>query len=238
MGGAAAPRSTVTAVAAAHRIARRSAQDILVETEIELLREDAAPFPWHIPVSSAREITATLDGETVPIAVEPGGTIAKVVLPEAGTHRLRVRRWAAARAEEAGVQVLSLPVNPTPMALLSVDPPGDGIPQGEAVARGRIERRPDGSLAGRLGPADRLVVRWAKAGGGAGAAREAGSVDGMILWDVTPAGDRLRAHLTYHGRDEITSVRLAHEAGLVLRTVRRLARRGSTGRTARAISGC
>jgi hypothetical protein len=212
------PRSSVTAISAAHRVARRSEWEILVETEIELAARGPGPFAWRVPVSSARDISATLGGEPVPIAVEPGGGRAAVALPKAGNYLLRVRRWAAARADDAGAQVLNLPVNPAPMAVLVVEPPGDGIPQGTAVTRGRIERRPDQSLAGRLGPSDRIVVRWTPAGRAA-AGRERGPVDGLILWDVTPAGDRLRARLTYHRNEEIAAVRLAHDAGLLLRSV-------------------
>ena len=162
--------------------------------------------------------------------------MAKVVLPKAGTHRLRVRRWAAARAEEAGVQILSLPVNPTPIALLSIDPPGDGIPQGEAVARGRIERRPDGSLAGRLGPADRLVVRWAKSGG---AARDAGPVDAHdpLGRDAGRRPAPRASDLSRSRRDHLGSPVTRGGPGAPHRPGRP-ARRGPTERTAGAISGC
>ncbi len=88
------PRPTVTAVSAEHRVARRSAQEILVETEIELMARGRGPFAWSVPVASARDISATMDGQAVPVAVEPGGALAKVVLPGAGTHRLRIRRFA------------------------------------------------------------------------------------------------------------------------------------------------
>jgi hypothetical protein len=213
------PRSSVTAISAAHRVARRSEQEILVETEIELAARGPGPFAWRVPVSSARDISATMGGQPVPISVEPGGERAAVVLPKAGNYLLRLRRSAGTRTDEAGAQVLSLPVNAAPMALLTVEPPADGVPQGTAVTRGRIEHRPDQSLAGRLGPSDRIVVRWAGSGHGA-AAREGGPIDGLILWDVTPAGDRLRARLTFHRDEEIASVRLAHDAGLMLRSVR------------------
>lgn len=214
----AASRPTVTAVASAHRVSRKSGTEILVETEIELAARGPGPFEWRVPVASAREISATLGGEPVPIAVEPGGRTARVVLPGAGNYLLSLRRWASARGEEAGAGVLSLPINATPSARLIVAPPADGVPQGVAVTRGRMERRPDGSLDGRLGPCDRIVVRWTRDGRDA-VPREVGPVEGLILWDVTPAGDRVRAHLTYHRDEEIASVRLAHDPGVVLRSV-------------------
>jgi hypothetical protein len=213
------PRATVTALSAAHRVARRSGQAILVETEIELDARGHGPLAWRIPVSSARDISAALDGQSVPIAVEPGGDVATVVLPTAGNHRLRLRRWTAARSEEGGAEVINLPVNAIPAARLIVDPPADGTPQGIAVTRGRIERRPDRTMAGQLGPIDRITVRWARPGRDA-TARAVGPVEGLILWDVTQAGDRIRTSLTYHGNDEITTIRLEHDAGLVLRSVR------------------
>jgi hypothetical protein len=213
------PRTTITALSAVHRVGRRSGQDVIVETEIELDAGGHGPCAWRIPVSTARDISATLDGQSVPLAVEPGGEFATVVLPTDGKHRLRLRRWTSARSEDGGVESINLPVNAIPVARLTVDPPADGIPQGTAVARGRIERQSDQTLAGRLGPSDRIVVRWTRPGRDA-TARAVGSVDGLILWDVTPAGDRVRARLTYHGNGEMTTIRLAHDAGLVLRSVR------------------
>ena len=164
----------------------------------------------------ARDVSARLGGEPVPIAVEPGGRTATVALPGAGNFLLSLRRWAGARADEAGSEVLSLPVNPTPAARLIVVPPVNGVPQGVAVARGRVERKPDQTLDGPLGPSDRIVVRWTT--GRAAAIRNAGPVEGLFLWDVTPAGDRLRARLSYHRGDEIDSVRIAHGPGVLLRS--------------------
>jgi hypothetical protein len=217
--GATATEATVIAVASGHRVSRKGAQDILVETEIELAARGAGPFVWRIPVSGSRDISATIGGEPTPIAVEAGGETATVVLPRAGNYLLSLRRWAVARGEDAGAEVLSLPVNATPAARLLVDPPGDGMPQGLPLTRGRIEPKPDGSLDGRLGPADRIVVRWSRTGRDA-AAHPSGPVDGLLLWDVTPAGDRVRARLTYHRTDETASVRLSHGAGVILRSAR------------------
>jgi hypothetical protein len=209
---------TVTAVSAEHRVARRSEQDILVETEIELMARGRGPFAWSVPVSSARDISATMDGQAVPVAVEPGGTLAKVVIPGAGAHRLLIRRFAGVHAEETGAEVLNLPINAMPTARLVIEPAADGVPQGVPVARGRIERGPDRSITGRLGPSDRIVVRWTKPGR-ADTPRHAAPVEGLLLWDVTPAGDRVRARLTFRRTEEIPAVRLAHDAGLALRSV-------------------
>jgi hypothetical protein len=111
-----ATTTTVTAISATHRVARRDEREILLETELELVARGRAPFAWSVPVSAARDISARMDGLAVPIAVEPGGTLAKVVIPSAGVHRLRIRRVASAPAEEAGAEMLSLPVNAVPTA--------------------------------------------------------------------------------------------------------------------------
>ncbi len=114
--------------------------------------------------------------------------------------------------------MLSLPVNAMSTARLIVEPAADGLPQGVPVGRGGIERGADRSIMGRIGPSDRIVVRWTKPGR-ADTPRHTGPVEGLLLWDVTPAGDRLRARLTYRRAEEIPAVRLAHDAGLALRSV-------------------
>ena len=212
------PAATVTAVSALHRVARVAAQQIIVESRFELQARGRAPFSWEFPVSFARDIGATLDGESCPIAIVPGGAKAQVVIPGAGTHVLRLHRSVAAAADESGSEAISLPINPMPTARVIVEPPGDGVAQGHLAARGLIELKPDRTLSGRLGPADRIVIRWSKPGP-AGALRTVGSVEGLALWDVNPAGDRLRARLTYHQPREISTIRLSHEPGLILRSV-------------------
>ena len=192
-----------------------------METELELAARGPGPFVWRFPVSSSREITATIGGATVPIAVEPGGATARIVLPGAGNYLLALRRQAATRKDESGAEVLRLLVNATPSARLIVAPASGSMPQGVPETRGRMERQPDGSLDGRLGPSDRIVIRWPPAGQDREVdARPSGSVEGLILWDVTPAGDRVRARLTCHREDAIASVRVAHKRGVVLRSAR------------------
>lgn len=215
-----APSGSVIAVSATHRVARSVGPEVSVDSEIELLARGPGPFGWSVPVASAREITAEVDGRPAPIAVDPSGARARLTISGAGAHRLRLRRWAGVRAEEAGVESIRLPVGALPTARLVLAPPRAGIPQGTADARGRLESAADGSLVGRLGPAGRIVVRWERPGLPASAARNAGPVDGLLLWDVTPAGDRLRERLTYHHGEEIAAVWLWHDADLALRSVR------------------
>ena len=65
----------------------------------------------------------------------------------------------------------------------------DGQLDVELVTRGGTEREADHRLLGRLGPADRIQVCWGKPAAGS-VDRSSGNVDGLILWDLTPAGDR------------------------------------------------
>ncbi len=214
-------KAGVIALASGHRVTRKRAGEILVETEIELAaRGGPGPFAWLVPVASAREITAMMGGEPVPIAVEPGGATARIILPGPGNYLLSLRRWASARLDESGAEVLSLPINATPTARVVVAPPAESMGRGVAVTRGHLETTPNGTLDGRLGPCDRLIVRWTPPNGPVRPAIEPGTVGALVLWDVTPAGDHVRARLTYHRADEIASVRLAHDPGLILRSVR------------------
>jgi hypothetical protein len=84
-----------------------------------------------------------------------------------------------------------------------------------ATARGRIETR-DGGVAGLLGPADRLEVRWA-AGAVDEPAAPTGTVEGLLLWDAEPAGDHVKARLTFRKPGGTSTIRLGLTPGLVLR---------------------
>ena len=159
------PRPTVTAVAAAHRVARRSEQDILVETEIELLARGRAPSPGGPGVVRPGHLGDA--GRRAGADRRGAGRRHGDGRPPAGPGRTccALRRWAAAGREEAGAEVLSLPINPTPTARLIVDPPGDGIPQGDAVDA-RSDRAEARRIAGRpAGPGrpDRRPVDEARA---------------------------------------------------------------------------
>jgi hypothetical protein len=155
------PPSNVWAVAAVHHVERVSAQNILVSTELQLMAEGQPPFLWEIPVALTRDIQATLDGRAQPVSIEPGGIKARVWIPRSGSHVLRLSRSAAAKAE-AAVERLDLSINAIPSARLIVEPPRDGIPQGEVTAYGRTELQPDQTLISWLGPTDRIDLRWAK----------------------------------------------------------------------------
>ncbi|HKI17761.1 MAG TPA: hypothetical protein VKA15_07760, partial [Isosphaeraceae bacterium] len=247
--------SSVRAVSALHRVLRKSAQDIVVETELELAAFGPGPFSWVIPVAFARDIEVTLDGKSIPVSIEPGGAKGVVAIPGsgewraesgeplrgppghaidtrhssilsplptphspngAGSHLLRVRRSTGTKIE-AGQETLVLPVNAMPAARAILAAPEVGQRQGELTARGGTELQSDRTLVGRLGPADRIEVRWSKPVP-AQVESTSATVEGLILWDINPAGDRVRARFTYNQSDELSAVRLAHEPGLILRS--------------------
>ena len=215
-----APRagSWVRAVGAVHRVARKSDHDVVVESEIELLAIGRAPFAWEFPVSSARDIQVTLDGKRLPVSIKPGGASGEVAIPQAGKHLLRIHRSVATRTEE-GQECLRLAVNAMPSAQVVVAPREDGRQDAELIARGGFAIHADYTLNGRLGPADRIEVRWGKPAG-AGVDLASGNVEGLLLWDVTPAGDRIRARFTTHQPRKSSTIRFEHQEGLILRSAR------------------
>ena len=200
------PFASVRALSAVHRVKRENGPNIVVESEFELMASGEGPFAWRIPVSSARDIEATLDRDRVSILIEPGGVTGTVAISRAGSHQLVIRRAARVRSE-AGVETLSLPVNAVPSARLIVEPENEGKRAGETNARGRMDLQADGSLAGRLGPVLSLEVRWPVPDSPA-SGRPSGTVEGLILWDITPAGDRVRARFTFHQPQELSTIRL------------------------------
>jgi hypothetical protein len=210
--------SLVRAVSAVHRVARRTVTDIVVDTEMELVAVGQGPFTWRIPVASARDIEATLDGERVPISVEPGGRRGALAISRAGKHMLRVHRLAAARTE-GDFESLSLPVNALASARVLVLRGNDGEQPGQPSSASSSRIEPEEFPAGLLGPADRIEIRWPKPRP-ASPKRASGTMEGLILWDINPAGDRVRARFTVHQPEEMSAIRFAHEPGLILRSGR------------------
>ncbi|MBV8314062.1 MAG: hypothetical protein JOZ53_03920, partial [Planctomycetaceae bacterium] len=216
----AGPGVGIGALAASHRVAWQGDRDVLVESEFELSNDarSGSAEAWVFPVEGVRDVAATLDDVAVPVLVRPGGRSASVLVTGRGRHRLRVRRTATPRRGAAGL-MLSLSINPVASARVAVA----GSPSGERIevpnARGRLDAR-DGGLDGALGPVGRLEARWLAAPGpGAQRVADAGAVDGLILWDAEPAGDHIRARLTYHNPEGTSVLRLALDPGLVVRPV-------------------
>ena len=80
---------------------------VVVETELGVVASGRSPWVWRLPVSGARDIEATLDGQKAPISILPGGQVGELAIPSAGRHVLAVRRSFATESE-AGLESLSL----------------------------------------------------------------------------------------------------------------------------------
>ncbi len=208
----------VRAVGAVHRVAPKSDVDVVVESQFELVATGRSPFAWEFPVSSARDIQVTLNGKRLPVSIAPGGVTAKVAIPEGGNHLLSIRRSVLMNRED-GRESISLAVNAVPTARVVVQPREDGGQGGALIAGGKTELQPDHTVIGRLGPADRVEVYWGMPAGAPGNVAPE-NVEGLLLWDITPAGDQIRARFTFHGPRKRSTIRFAHQQGLILRSAR------------------
>ncbi len=217
--GAPGQQSWVRAVSAVHHILRKGAREAVVETELGLVASGRSPWVWRLPVSGARDIEATLDGGKAPILIMPGGQVGELAIPSAGRHVLAVRR-SFAIVSEAGVESLSFPVNPIAVARVVVARAGPSEETPVLTARGGAELQSDGTLMSRLGPVEKVELRWAGSAcrPGAEARRhECGRAGTLGYW----AGGRPRAHEALVSiAASVESVRLAHPAGLILRGAR------------------
>ena len=85
-------------------------------------------------------------------------------------------------------------------------------------ARGKLTAATDQSLAAAVGPVDHVEIRWGDAD--ADASQVAGSVmESMLLWDIEPAGDRVRGRFTYRGTRRLSTLSFQMDAGLMTRSV-------------------
>ena len=216
---AAATLHSLRAVSGVHHIGQRIGRTVVAQTELEIVASGKPPFIWRVPVSGAREIEARLDGKVVPLAIAPGGKLGEVSIPQAGSHTLLIRRSFATR-NDAGSDSLDFPVNAVASARLVVDRPEHGEPAPVPAAIGGAQTQADGTVASLLGPADRIELHWQK--GQQGQRQALATVEGLVLWDITPAGDRIRTRLTYQSPDELAPLRVLHPDGLILRSARLL----------------
>ena len=171
--------------------------------------------PGEFPLGNAVDVTAELDGVAVPVLVRPGGRSAAVAVAGADRRILQIRRSVVPQRDPAGATV-NLPVNPVASARVEIEnaPEGDRIEVPEA--RGQIGPAGEG-VAGWLGPVDALAVRW-RATHPTRPVVPATVIDGLLVWDAEPAGDRVRARLTYRNPEGTPRVRLGMSPGLVVRS--------------------
>ncbi|MGZ3301778.1 MAG: hypothetical protein ACXWO3_13065, partial [Isosphaeraceae bacterium] len=110
------------------------------------------------------------------------------------------------------------PVNPMPSARLILDRPSRPRPLRLLNARGKLTAAGDQSLAAELGPVDHVEIRWGDAD--AAGSQVAGTIiEGMVLWDIEPAGDRLRGRFTYRGTQRLSTLSFQMDPGLMTRSV-------------------
>jgi hypothetical protein len=224
-----APSSPVVHIlAAAHRVYRQGQTDLGVESDY-LLSDNPVPAApgvrtsWTFPVEDSSDITATLDGRPVPVQIQPLGRTASVVLDDSPgaerrtEHRLKLRRTARLHRGVAE-DVLRLAINPLACASVEVEDALPGRPHIEVTtARGRIGTRGQGGgVAGLLGPAERLEIRWSERSEPAPGGR-AGGVEALLLWDARLAGDHVQARFTYQGSGSTSTIRIGVEPGVLVR---------------------
>jgi len=212
-GSEASPGPTV--VEARHLVARSAHQEIVVTSDYAL-KTGPEPAMFVFPVSGARDIQATIDDETVPVAIAPGGESGVVSLEPGRVSQLRLRR-AAEPTRDGPAEVFSLNINPTPRAKLTLEQPPGLQPVQRLEARGAVVAKGNQSIEAELGPMDRIEISWTAA---EPAADQLGAtVESLILWDLDPAGERVRARLTYHPRRRVSTIRIALEPGLTPRAI-------------------
>jgi hypothetical protein len=204
-------------IGATHHVSWSGDQDVVVQSELVLRNPGPAPAMWKVPVGGARDISATLDGHAATVFIEAGGTLAAVPLQSAGDFKLRLRRTATL-FKDGPLDSLVLPVNPMPSARLIIDKSSRSNALRRVNSGGNLKTMADQSVAVELGPADHLRVWWGDRDAAA-APVAAANVDGVILWDIEPAGDLLRARFTYRGLRRLTSLSFQLDPGLIPRSI-------------------
>ncbi|WP_337174201.1 hypothetical protein [Paludisphaera sp.] len=201
-------------VGAEHRLERGDGPSLTVVSEYAL-RPGEAASRFVFPVGDVYDIGATVDGVRAPVIVEPGGASAAVVAP-AGATRVSLRR-SATPTRDGDLEALELEVNRAPFARLTLEQPAGSAPPRELAARGRVVATGDRPIEALLGPVDRLSVCWSAPG--PAATEPSATVESLMLWDLDPAGERVRARLTYRPRRRTSTIAIGLEPGLVPRAV-------------------
>lgn len=203
---------------ALHEVHREGPGDARVTSTLDVRVVGPGARSWSVPIAGGRDVTATLDGRDVPVRVGAGGATGTVDLPGPGTYRLIVRRLVAVVRTPEG-EVLRVPVPPIATARLRVDDPPGGPPVEAPSSRGRCSSQ-NGVCDGALGPVTELEVRW-PGRAMAGPPAPKGLAEVMVLWDVEPAGDRIRMRITARSGDPLDRIALELGPGLLVRSVDR-----------------
>jgi hypothetical protein len=201
----------------AHEISWTEDGQAVITSDLLLRAATPEPASWSVPIARSREISATIDGRQVPVFIEGGGETARIAVPGNGPHRLRVRRLAS-RARVGPLQTLSLAVNPEASAQLSVQHPVGKQRLSAVNARGDVTVASGRPVTAELGPVDRVELTWGDPDLPAPAKEPAAAfVENLQLWDIEPAGDLLRARLTYRGSRRLSVLRFQTDPGLLPR---------------------
>ena len=194
-----------------HHVEFTGEDHVHFSTTYDLVRTGTEPAIWMLPIGSGRDLSATLDGAPVPVRVEAEGHQALVVVEGEGTHRLVVSR----QIELVSRDSLNAPVLPSALATLEItgQVPGRRIEVDASV--GAIERETD-HIVTRLGPLSSIGLRLVEID--RDPEGKIGTVDGLLLWNVEPAGDRIEARLSFRSAEPRTEIRLALEPGLEVRS--------------------
>ena len=218
------PPARLLATSAVHRVAwpKSGGRVVSVETDLGLVGEGEGRARWSFPVENVREITATLDGQPTPVRVEPGGRTGsvQVTLPprtdrEENRFTLRISRTVVIRKED-DQESMALAVNPVATALVEVGTHPEGLVAECESSRGPTRANPQG-MQGFPGPIDRIDIIWRRPSDGSKPVAT-GIVDGLSLWDATPAGDRVRTRLTFHNPRGTSLVRIKLGTGVIVRS--------------------
>jgi hypothetical protein len=207
-----ASESSVTTTGASHVVRWTGAAAATIDSRYELDTQCAEAAPWLFPLGGARDWSARLDHQAVAVRVEPGGRSGAILIAGAGAHTVELTRTLTLERDEAAER-FSMLVPALATARLRVEPTPSSLRVELPTARGP-SRAGGGRVDALLGPTDRLDVLRAAADATARPAA-AGSAEGVMLWDAQPAGDRVRARLTYRGPAR-TRFRVRLEPGLAV----------------------
>jgi hypothetical protein len=198
---------------ATHHISFTHDDEVVITSDLLLYAASPTNASWSVPIARSRDISATLDGQAVPVFIAAGGEIGDIPVPGSGSHRLRVRRLAT-RTRVADADSLRFPVNPLASARLNIEPlPARGPLRG-VNARGAVMTGSGQKISAELGPVDQIELTWGQADP---PGQTRGFVDQVRLWDIEPAGDVLRARFTYRGTGGLSSLRFQTDPGLLPR---------------------
>lgn len=227
----------VGVLSARHRLTEQG--ELLSEYDLLALPKSARPgvassteWRWTFPVGDARDLAATLDGQPVPVRIEPGGASAWVRIERPGTHRLALSLRCRRAVTTLG-ETLNLPIVAAANARILVEPVADFVlreisgcelapslaPAGVAAATSRYE--------GRLGPEPRLNLTWRSTTATTPtrpATRD--TIEGLAIWDVEPTGELLRLRWTLRravmtpAPEGVAELRIAHEPNVVVRPLK------------------